>query len=85
MDILGQNIIHCTSYDGFLDADMKAQGAVGEGEIYAANQDTIVEQDNDEIKLLKKRIEELEAWNWSLLKLAKLLDKQLEEIKNKTK
>lgn len=53
----------------------------GEGEIYAANQDTIVEQNNDEIKLLKKRIEELEAWNWSLLKLAKLLDQQLEEIK----
>ena len=29
------NIFHCTSYDGFLDVDMKSQGAVREGEIYA--------------------------------------------------
>ena len=35
MDVLGQNIFHCTSYDGFLDVDMKSQGAVREGEIYA--------------------------------------------------
>ena len=34
-DILGENIFHCTSYDGFLDADMKAQGAIREGEIHA--------------------------------------------------
>lgn len=34
-DVLGENIFHCRSYDGFLNVEMKAQGASREGEIYA--------------------------------------------------
>lgn len=34
-DIVGENIFHCISADGFLDADFKAQGSSDEGVIYA--------------------------------------------------
>lgn len=34
-DILGQNIFHCTSADGFFEEDFKAQGCSTEGSIYA--------------------------------------------------
>lgn len=34
-DIVGENIFHCVSADGFLDADLKAQGCSDEGVIYA--------------------------------------------------
>lgn len=34
-DVLGENIFHCTSNDGFLDVVMRAQGSSRAGEIYA--------------------------------------------------
>lgn len=34
-DVLGQNIYHCTSADGYFDAMFKAQGCSTEGSIYA--------------------------------------------------
>ena len=34
-DVLGQNIFHCTSADGFFNATLKAQGCSHKGDIYA--------------------------------------------------
>ena len=34
-DVLGENIFRCTSHDGFLNTEMKAQGSVREGNVYA--------------------------------------------------
>lgn len=34
-DILGQNIFHCTSADGLLNVDFKAQGCIREGDPFA--------------------------------------------------
>lgn len=39
---------------------------------------------DDDVEYLKKRVAELEAWNWSNTKLIKLLEKEIEELKKGT-
>ena len=44
----------------------------------------ITSYDDDDVEYLKKRVAELEAWNWSNTKLIKLLEKEIEELKKGT-
>ena len=41
----------------------------------------ITSYDDDDVEYLKKRIAELEAWNWSNTKLIKLLEKEIDDLK----